>query len=151
MNFFNAFNHSALLLVTIIIYYAYFLLVVISIYVFMSSYKFILKPDEDPTDFMRRLIIYVIRNLSIATFVIYILIFLIWKYNLCSYFIFNNFSFESYQKSELESVVDKTVKSYGKSKSFEEDEKEGVTVLIMGFYCLTVIIATAHAIYFFKS
>jgi hypothetical protein len=77
MNFFNAFNHSALLLVTIIIYYAYFLLVVISIYVFMSSYKFILKPDEDPTDFMRRLIIYVIRNLSIATFVIYILIFLI--------------------------------------------------------------------------
>jgi len=66
-----------LLLTVIFLYHLYFFVFVLSLYIFFNTYKFSLKSNEDLISNMRLLCIYIIRNLSIFTVTLYILIIIV--------------------------------------------------------------------------
>jgi len=66
-----------LLLTVIFLYHLYFLVFVLSLYIFFNTCKFSLKSNEDLISNIKLLCIYIIRNLSIFTVTLYILIIIV--------------------------------------------------------------------------
>ena len=118
---------------------------------FFNTYKFSLKSNEDLINNMKILCIYIIRNLSIFTVTLYILIIIVWEYDLFMYFTFSNSSFEEYQNDKLDALIDKTVKEYSDIQNFKDDEKEVRLIVVLTWCGLCIIGITAYSIFCFRS